>query len=118
MSKKISLALCALLLGGCSMRLGSFTMASTKNLGNQYTALQRDVSGEDCTHLILFIPVSGSLNPSLQEAVDRAVAQVPNGDMMTNVTVYRDILFTEIYTRECVRVDGDVVSTASASARP
>jgi PBP1b-binding outer membrane lipoprotein LpoB len=109
--KRIALVfLSAVLLSGCSIRLGSFTIASTKNIGYTYRPLQRDVTGEDCVNMILFVPI-GTLNPNLQDAVDRAVAKVPNGDMMTNVTAYTDFLFTLVYNRRCVRVVGDVVDT-------
>ena len=76
--KRLALVLISLLIAGCSIRLGSFTVASTKNLGYTYPLLQRDVTGEDCVQTILFIPL-GTLNPNLQDAVDRAVAQVPMG---------------------------------------
>jgi hypothetical protein len=39
------------------------------------------------------------------------VSQVPNGDMMVNVTAYADFVITLIYNRQCVRVVGDVVNT-------
>ncbi|MGH7815443.1 MAG: hypothetical protein ACREQI_15755 [Candidatus Binataceae bacterium] len=105
--------LCAVLLSSCSIRLGSFTLTSTKNLGYTFTPLQKDVTGEDCAQSILFIPW-GTLNPNLQEAVDHAVDQVPGGDMMTNVTIHDDVLITLLYNRNCIRVHGDVVSTAPA----
>lgn len=107
----------AVWLSGCTTRVGAFTFASTKNLGIAYSPLQTRVEGEDCVQSILFIPM-GTLNPNIQDAVDRAVETVPNGDMMTNVTVNEDLLFTLIYNRRCVRVTGDVVSTlASASSQ-
>jgi hypothetical protein len=100
-------------LSGCTTRIGAFTFASTKNLGVAYAPLQTRVEGEDCVTIILFIPL-GTLNPNIQDAVDRAVEKVPNGDMMTNVTLNEDLLFTLIYNRVCVRVTGDVVNTLAS----
>jgi hypothetical protein len=115
--KRLFLVLMGVLVGsGCSMRIGTFTMASTKNLGTTYTPIQTGVTGEDCSQQILFVPL-GTLNPNLQDAVDKAVEQVPEGDMMTNVTAYNDILFTHLYDRNCIRVVGDVVNTKSVAVR-
>ncbi len=108
--KKAALFLAIAMLSGCTTRIGAFTFASTKNLGVAYPPLQTSVGGEDCVDMILFIPI-GTLNPNIQDAVDRAVEKVPNGDMMTNVTLTEDMLFTLIYNRVCVRVTGDVVNT-------
>src|SRR5579863_2392931 len=94
---------CVLLVSACSTRLGSFTVAATKNIGSTYKPLQTGVTGSDCSQVVLFIPW-GSLNPNLQEAVDRAVEQVQGGDMMTNVVVTDDILFTFFYNRNCITV--------------
>ena len=108
--RKAALFLALVMLSGCTTRIGAFTFASTKNLGVAYAPLQTKVEGEDCVTIILFIPL-GTLNPNIQDAVDRAVEQVPNGDMMTNVTLTEDLLFTLVYNRVCVRVTGDVVNT-------
>ena len=108
--KRVFLFLAIAMISGCTTRVGAFTFASTKNLGVAYTPLQTGVEGEDCVNIILFIPI-GTLNPNIQDAVDRAVEKVPNGDMMINVTLDEDFLFTLIYNRECVRVTGDVVNT-------
>src|SRR6266851_6780081 len=91
---------CALGLTACSQRIGSFTLASTKNLGTSYAPLGT-ATGEDCAQVFFIVPI-GSLNPNLQEAVDKAVAQVPNGDMMINVAVHEDVLFTLLYDRICI----------------
>jgi hypothetical protein len=113
MKKGLILFLAIATLSGCTTRIGAFTFASTKNLGVAYAPLQTRVEGEDCVTIILFIPL-GTLNPNIQDAVDRAVEQVPNGDMMTNVTLTEDLLFTLVYNRRCVRVTGDVVNTRTS----
>lgn len=104
---------CLFTLSGCAtVRMGSLTLTSTKNLGETYAPLQKDVSGENCVDEILFIPL-GTLNPNLQDAIDDAVAKVPNGDMMTNLTVHEDLLISILFNQRCVRVNGDVVASNS-----
>ncbi len=58
-------------------------------------------------HMFLFIPL-GKMSPVLDEALDRAMEQVPDGNIMTNVAIYNDIIFTLLYNRSCFRVRGDV----------
>jgi hypothetical protein len=111
--RKAVLFLSIAMLSGCTTRIGAFTFTSTKNLGVAYAPLQTSVEGEDCVTLIVFIPI-GTLNPNIQDAVDRAVEKVPNGDMMTNVTLSEELLFTLIYNRVCVKVNGDVVNTRAS----
>lgn len=94
---------------GCAQRLGSLTLMSTKNLPLTPKPLAQKVQGEDCVHQVLFIPI-GSLNPNLQDAIDKAIAQVPGGNAMTDLSIHEDILFLEIYNRICLRVDGNVVA--------
>lgn len=102
---------CVLTLSGCTtVRMGSLTLTSTKNLGETYVPLQKQVSGENCTDDILGIPL-GTLNPNLQDAIDDAVEKVPNGDMMTNVTIHKDLFVTIVFNQLCVRVNGDVVAS-------
>jgi len=98
-----------------STRMGSLTLATTKNIGYTYSSLQQHVIGEDCAENILGIPL-GSMNPNVQEAIDKAVSQVPSGDMMTNVTVHDDLFFALLYNQVCVRVDGDVVRSTNSFA--
>lgn len=111
--KRAFLFLTIIMLSGCTTRIGAFTFASTKNLGVAYPPLQTRVEGEDCVTQILLIPM-GTLNPNIQDAVDRAVEKVPNGDMMTNVTLNEDLVFTLVYNRDCVRVTGDVVNSRAS----
>jgi len=103
--------LIGLALAGCSARLGNLTLLTTKNMGVTPKPVLQHVRGEDCVHQILGIPI-GSLNPSIQEAMDRAIAQAPGGNAnaMTDVSIHQDILFLLLYSRICMRVDGSVVS--------
>jgi hypothetical protein len=105
------LALAVLMLASCSStRIGVFTFASTKELGRSYPTVQQHVVGEDCSNVIFFLPLA-SFSPSPQTAVDRAMAQAPSADMLTNITIRSEVLVTLLFNRGCIRVEGDAVST-------
>jgi hypothetical protein len=42
--------------------------------------------------------------------MDRAMEQVPEGNVMMNVAVYSDLIFTYVFNRQCTRVRGEVGS--------
>ena len=107
MTSRLSLFLLVFALSGCSFRTGDLSIVASQNVGLQPELIQRSVEGEDCTHVLLFIPM-GSLVPNLDEAMDRALEKVPDGNILTDVAVYSDVRFTYIYNRTCLRVKGDV----------
>jgi hypothetical protein len=94
---------------GCSFRTGDLSVVSSKNVGLQPEVIRRGVEGSDCSHMLLFIPL-GSMVPNLDEAMDRALEKVPEGNVLTDLAIYNDVLFTYIYNRTCLRVKGDVGS--------
>jgi hypothetical protein len=107
---------CALLLlAGCAQRVGSMTVASSKNLPPRFEILKREVRGEDCGRVLIlvFIPIPlGSMQPKLEEALDRAIEQVPNGNLMTDVVVMNEPFIVPLllvnYISTCMVVTGDV----------
>ena len=96
-----------LVLSGCTFGMGDFTLVASENVGLEPDVIRRSVEGKDCTWMLLFIPL-GSLVPNAEEAIDRAMEQVPKGNVMTDVAVYNDLIFTYILNRTCLRVKGDV----------
>jgi hypothetical protein len=72
MKKIISGLLIILSLTSCVHRLTDFTIISTKNISMDANRGKR-VKGEDCSLMILFIPVFGKLNPDLKDAIDNAI---------------------------------------------
>ena len=104
----LSLSLVAMLALGCVTRVGDFTIASTKNVAFNPTPDRRGVEGKDCvTYLLGLIPL-GSFNPNLEEAVDDAMAKVPDGNVMTNAVTYVDSWTAILVAQNCYRVKGDV----------
>lgn len=104
----LGLLACAVLSSGCATRLGDLTILSTKNVASVANVVERGVEGRDCISMLLFIPISGRLNPTIDEAMDDAMSRVPKGNIMTDVALYADLLFTFVYNRACYRVKGDV----------
>ena len=109
LSTALAVAIVALASSGCAYRTGDLSVVSSKNVGLQPQLIRQRVEGRDCTHMLLFIPL-GSLVPNLDEAMDRALEKVPDGNVLTDMAIYNDVLFTYIYNRTCLRVKGDVGS--------
>lgn len=95
---------------GCTTRMGDLSIATSKNLTRDFEVVRADVEGEDCTHMLLFIPI-GSMNPSMEGAIDNALESIPEADAMTNARFKQTTLFTLIYNQGCLKVKGDAVST-------
>lgn len=60
--------------------------------------------GKDCAYNVLGIPISGTSPPSIQQAIDNAASVAPTGDMITDISVHRDVLVTLAYNQACLRV--------------
>jgi len=99
---------CTLMAAGCTASVGELRLASTRTLKlPRHTVLRRGASGTDCSHKVMGIPLTGG--PNLNAAVTNALAQVPGGTLLTDVTVDNDYLITGLYNRNCIRVTGTVV---------
>jgi hypothetical protein len=108
--KCLALALISTFVGsGCAFRMGDFSLISSQNVAFSPEPIRRGVEGSDCVYTLIFIPIGG-LVPNLEEAMDRAMEQVPEGNVMMNVAVYSDLIFTYVFNRQCTRVRGEVGS--------
>jgi hypothetical protein len=96
-----------LVLPGCATRVADFTAIATRNIDLNSVRPLEPVMGRHCVPVVL-VPLG---NPSLEEAVDRAVQAGPAGsDMLTDGVIYmrnRSFLFGSV----CAEVSG----TATAS---
>jgi hypothetical protein len=113
--RRLVAVLLLLTLPACATRIGDLSLATSKNLSRSFDSLAEDVEGKDCARVLwlLFIPIPfGSLQPSLEEAMDRAIEKVPGGDMMTNVTITNEPFLVPLlvinYRSDCLVVEGDV----------
>ena len=104
----MAIGLAVILLGsGCAFRMGDFALISSQNVGLRPEPILKGVEGKDCVYTLLFIPIGG-LIPNVEEAMDRAMEQVPEGNVMMNVAIYNDVIFTYVFNQTCSRVRGEV----------
>ncbi len=98
--------------GGCTQRVGDFTVISTKNveLGAKYKKLDR-FKGVDSRPDILFIPLG---IPDLKQAVDNCI-EAGNGELLTNAVVEAGYWTAIVYGERKYTVTGDVWARASTS---
>lgn len=94
-------------LSGCTMRIGDFTVGSSKNIG--HLAMKGDsVEGEDCSSNILgFIPVGGPMIPNFKTAMDKALERA-KGDVVSDVVLWESSVVTLIFNQHCFKVEGKV----------
>jgi hypothetical protein len=91
---------------GCAMRIGDFTVGSSKNIG-LLSNKGDTVTGEDCSTNILGIPVAGPMMPNFKTAVDKALERA-KGDVVADVVLSSYQLFTLVYNQACYKVEGKV----------
>jgi len=103
----------AVLLGGCSTRIGDLTVASPKNLSSEFEIVQKGVSGKDCAYSLLSIIPLGTLNPTIDGAIDDALSRVLDADALTDASIFNDILIAFIFNSNCIRVEGTAIRTDS-----
>ena len=110
----VAFAMSAILLSGCSYRLGSFTALSSKNVPIKYSA-QTSTDGEACKMTSIFIPpllpfiyVIPLPPPSLEDAVDQAIGH--KGNALVNQVTYTSGYYVGVGTYQCYSVKGDVVT--------
>lgn len=95
------------LLVGCAMRIGDFTVGSSRNIG-QLSQKGDNVEGEDCSSNILgFIPVAGPMVPNFKTAVDKALERA-KGDVVADAVMWESHIVTLIFNQHCFKVEGKV----------
>jgi hypothetical protein len=103
-----------LLLSGCTIRHGDFTVLSdklvnTKEFDLSKAARTKGVTGTDTAHIIFIIPTKGEI--TLKNALDDAFRK-GNGDVMTDAVIYYWSWYIPyIYGYMGWEVTGDVVRT-------
>ncbi|MBI3767764.1 MAG: hypothetical protein HY271_04615 [Deltaproteobacteria bacterium] len=112
------IAAVALLSTGCSLRMGDLTAVATMNVRVPSAPLHRTVEGKDCVDWLFMIIPLGSIVPNVQEAMDRALAKVPEGNALTNVRLYNDpLVIPYLWLRNCLRINGEVVQVTEGGQR-
>jgi len=94
------------LLIGCAMRIGDFTVGSSKNIG-MMSQKGDSVEGEDCSSNILGIPIAGPTMPNFKTAVDKALERA-KGDVVADAVMWESSITTLIFNQHCFKVEGKV----------
>lgn len=95
------------LLGGCAVRVGDFTVGSSKNI-SQLSQKGDHVEGEDCSsNLLGMIPISGPMMPNFKTAVDKALERA-KGDVVADAVMWESHIVTGIFNQHCFKVEGKV----------
>ena len=103
-----------IVLTGCAVRHGDFTVVSNKVLRLSEFELGKaervkGVEGKDVSHIVIFIPVGGA--PTIEGALDNALEK-GGGDVMTDAVISSYGWYIPyIYGQFGWKVKGDVVKT-------
>ena len=100
-------------LAGCATR-SDFTAISGKNVNLSNIKVDKSMSkgrasGEDCQHIIIFIPTSG--DPTLDEALDRALEPKQANLLLDAVVKWHWFYIPYIYGQKCWKVEGVAYDT-------
>ena len=98
---------------GCATR-SDFTAISGKNVNLSNIKVDKSMakghtSGEDCLHIIIFIPTSGP--PTLDEALDRALEPKQANLLLDAVVRHQWFYIPLIYGQECWKAEGVAYDT-------
>jgi len=112
----------ALLLTGCTNRLGNMTVVSTNNIDglNAKITTKNRVKGESCIRSFLFIPF-GDFQNRLQIATDNAIDNGHKagleGDVLVNAKINVSDWSLLIYGQNCLTVEGDLIPLSKSMAK-
>ncbi len=95
------------LLGACTHHVADLSLVSTKQVPVRPYVISRGVAAQECVHQALFIPL-GTPHPDLGRLVDRLLTQVQQGNVLTEVSVDEQSIFSVFWNRQCLRVRGTV----------
>lgn len=103
-------AVAALTISGCSTRIADLTVASTKNININSTALStgKRADGKDSVAVVLF-PIG---TPSLETAIDRAIEQDRCAVGLSNVVINNEFFVFLVGYAE-INVTGNLIIDSS-----
>ena len=101
----------AVVLTGCTQRLGAFTVISTRNIewsrAAEYQRDNRRVMGEDLAHIIVVVPTK--FNVTIEDAVDKALDKVPGAVALVDAVLRYKQVYAVVYQRLSYIVEGSVL---------
>ncbi len=100
---------------GCTAPIATLPGILGKEAYAPAMVLATGATGEDCGTQVLLLPLHRA---SLDVAVARAIASVPEATMLTDVQITGTALITGVYNRTCVRVKGSAAKLVSSVVVP
>jgi len=88
--------------------MGDLNIVSSKNVVLDVEPIRFAATGRDCVYLLFGIVPLGKVAPDMQKAANRAMARVPDVNLMQNVAVYRETVHLLLFSRECLAIRGDL----------
>lgn len=117
--KGIAVLASLMVLAGCTTtaRMGQFTAASTMNVRNLNYSIEDQTAskttGDSCIKYILGFPI-GHSDDRIQRAMDDAIkngrTKGLDGDLLVNTRIDMSLFHIPFYAKNCVNVEGDLVS--------
>lgn len=103
------IALAIVSFSGCGFRMGDFTASTTKNFNIPITILEKGprVSGEDCAHNILGIPI-GHVVPDVKSATDQALEK-GGANLLLDTVWELEVTSYILGGSQCIKVTGTAV---------
>jgi hypothetical protein len=109
--RSVVLMLAWLAMVACTTRVGDLTVATPKNLPVQFKEVKKGLVGKDCAYTLLGIIPLGVLNPSIDGAIDAALAQAEGADALVDASIYNDVMIALIVNSNCIRIQGTAIRT-------
>jgi hypothetical protein len=75
------------------------------------TVIREGVEGKDCSNVILLLIPIGTLNPTIDGAIDDALDKVSGADALIDVTIKSYAWTAILFTQSCVTVEGTAISS-------
>jgi hypothetical protein len=115
--KVLAVLTAVLLISACSTRMGQFTAASSMNVRNLDYSIENNsvanTEGDSCIHHVFVLPI-GNRDDRIQRAMDDAIQNGRqrgiDGDLLVNVRINHSAWSVLFYGRDCISVEGDLVS--------
>lgn len=107
----LMLLLALVAISGCTTRIGDLTILSTKNIPAETTIIRENVQGKECANIVLLLIPIGTMNPTIDGAIDDALDKVSGADALIDVTIESYAWTAILFTQSCVTVEGTAISS-------
>lgn len=108
--KSLLFILTAFAFASCTQRITDFTLMSSKNFDitrlSEYKKLDKRVSADSRLTTIIIIQITATSQPTIKEALDKAIESIPGCIGLIDGVVYSGGLFTGLYNTVYYEIEG------------